>query len=55
MTYIGTVSVYYEIQAKTQALAKKVLQEKAFELAPIVGDFGAFETEATQIRLDHAL
>jgi hypothetical protein len=45
--YLVTVAVRFEIQAQDASKAYEIAQEKAVELAPVVGDFGAFETEAS--------
>lgn len=46
--FIITVSVRFAVNATDCTKAFEIAQEKARELAPVVGDFGAFETEANE-------
>lgn len=53
--YIATVAVRFEVQAENANVAREIAEEKAIELAVIVGDMpiGAFETETLTVELDN--
>ncbi len=48
MNYIITVQVRYSVNVNDAPIAYEIAKEKAIELADIVGDYGAFETEASK-------
>ena len=48
MKYIVTVKVRFSVNACDPSTAYKIAKEKATDLADIVGDCGAFETEASE-------
>ena len=48
MKYIVTVQVRYAVNSSDASVAYEIAKEKATELADVVGDYGAFETEASE-------